>query len=327
MARQKTALWTGVFVLGGTVIAIAALIWLGVADFLTDYQKFVTYFDSSVQGLNIDSEVKFRGIKVGRVEEMKTAPDGTLIEVRLELNQDFTVQDTLRAKLQLTGITGMKYIELDYVERSKRNSYPALSFSPPEKYRVIPSAQAGVEQIEEALQDIYSQIMNIQTGEISIKTVQFLESGTRAFNSFNEFAGGAEMKTLVVRIDDLAETIDSLTTALNVKSYDADIDTALSHFKSSMLSLDNAAESLQYQTESMAVNVKVDTLFNRVNRLVEMSMVLVQQSHYSTNQIMNRFSSTVIELNAALEQLNSLIMSTERYPSNILYSEPPAKEK
>ena len=42
---------------------------------------YVTYFDESVQGLQVDSIVKFRGVDIGTVRKIGVAPDQRLVEV------------------------------------------------------------------------------------------------------------------------------------------------------------------------------------------------------------------------------------------------------
>jgi ABC-type transporter Mla subunit MlaD len=63
-----------------------------------------------VQGLDRGAAVKYRGVAAGRVERIDIAPDGDLIEVKMSIDNryaDLLFKDpTLRAQLQLSGITG-----------------------------------------------------------------------------------------------------------------------------------------------------------------------------------------------------------------------------
>ena len=70
MASQKTKFAVGLFVAMGITLAILVTIWLGMSRFLQKGRFYVTYFDESVQGLDVDSPVKYRGVFTGRVESI-----------------------------------------------------------------------------------------------------------------------------------------------------------------------------------------------------------------------------------------------------------------
>lgn len=61
----------GIFVIGAIVLAVSGLIFFGPGGFLSKSDLYVLYFDSSVKGLNAGSPVRFRGVKIGQVKEIK----------------------------------------------------------------------------------------------------------------------------------------------------------------------------------------------------------------------------------------------------------------
>jgi len=85
MASQKTKFAVGLFLMAGISFFILVTIWLGMSHFLQEGQYYVTYFDESVQGLEVDSIVKYRGVPIGRVEGIDVAPDANLIQVTLKI--------------------------------------------------------------------------------------------------------------------------------------------------------------------------------------------------------------------------------------------------
>jgi hypothetical protein len=70
----------GLFVLIGVSIGFVFVFWLGVSRYSQTGETYAAYFDESVQGLQADSSVKYRGVDVGRVEKIRVAPDNRLIE-------------------------------------------------------------------------------------------------------------------------------------------------------------------------------------------------------------------------------------------------------
>ena len=61
MARQKTNLIIGLFVILGVVMGVVAIIWVGATSYFQKGTTYISYFDESVQGLQLNSAVKFRG--------------------------------------------------------------------------------------------------------------------------------------------------------------------------------------------------------------------------------------------------------------------------
>src|SRR5689334_13518250 len=87
MARKKSVYFVvGFFVTVGTIAAVLAIFWLGASRYFRQGTKYATFFDESVQGLQVDSAVKYRGVEVGSVEKIRVAPDNRLIEVVIKAN-------------------------------------------------------------------------------------------------------------------------------------------------------------------------------------------------------------------------------------------------
>jgi phospholipid/cholesterol/gamma-HCH transport system substrate-binding protein len=169
MATEARKLRVGIFVLAAIGIGLAAAIWLGASRYLTDEEQAVTYFSESVQGLDPGAAVKFRGVPAGRVEHISIAPDDVLIEVVMSLRSSFAdrmLKDPdLRAQLQLSGITGLRYVEIDRHKGDALLKSPELSFKPP--YPLIPSTPSQFKAVTEALQDIYNKVINVDLAGIS----------------------------------------------------------------------------------------------------------------------------------------------------------------
>ena len=74
MARKKfSSFLLGLFVTGGLIILATILVWIGATQYFERGKRYISYFNESVQGLQKDSEVKFRGVKVGRIRSFAFA--------------------------------------------------------------------------------------------------------------------------------------------------------------------------------------------------------------------------------------------------------------
>ena len=113
MARKKfSSFLLGLFVTGGFLILAVILIWIGATQYFERGRSYISYFNESVQGLQKDSEVKFRGVKVGRVEDIVIAPDNRQVGVIMVVDLKFDPTKDYVAQLQLTGITGVMFVNL-----------------------------------------------------------------------------------------------------------------------------------------------------------------------------------------------------------------------
>ena len=65
MENERHYFLVGLFVLGGVLAMFAFTIWLTATDD-SKYQQYRIHFAESVSGLSNGSDVKFRGVKVGK---------------------------------------------------------------------------------------------------------------------------------------------------------------------------------------------------------------------------------------------------------------------
>lgn len=325
MAAQTKALWLGIFVTGGIVIAVGVLIWLGASHWFKETHTYVTYFDSTVQGLTLDAAVKFRGIQVGRVQDIRVAPDGNLIETVMELDPVMVVTDSLRAKVELTGITGMKYIELDYVGPEKQLMHPKLTFKPP--HPVIPSTPGGFEEISQALKNLYDKIWAIDTEGISVRVKQFFEAATLTAAAADSFLADTNLTAWAHTLNRAALRLDSILNEMDAGYYDSEIQASLNEIHQGTQNFNRMFASLEKQASSMKADVKLDSVYQNLNLLITTTTDFLSRFHYQSAQLLTNVSSAVTSLNEAIARLDELMISMETYPSNVLYTAPPPKEK
>jgi phospholipid/cholesterol/gamma-HCH transport system substrate-binding protein len=159
------------------VVAITALVgvtfWVGARRFERESFKAVSYFDESVQGLEVGSPVKWRGVTVGTVAEIGVAPDGRQVQVtsdvyhdalaRLGLAQpnegDPFIDPNLRVQLASAGITGVRFLQADFFD-PVRNPPPSLSFPAPWNY--VPSTPSTLKSVEDSALDILNKFPELE---------------------------------------------------------------------------------------------------------------------------------------------------------------------
>lgn len=158
----------GGFVVGGVVLGLVVLAYLGVRTGKKDTFDVVSYFDESVQGLEVGAPVKARGAKVGQVSKIDIAPDKRRIEVVCELDRALlrrlgvtppaagptgvvkVERKDLRFQLSQIGIAGTLFVNLDIVD-PQRYPPPKLSFETPPNY--VPAVPSTIKDLTEQLHE------------------------------------------------------------------------------------------------------------------------------------------------------------------------------
>lgn len=321
MVKKTRTFWLGAFLVGGTIIAMATLIWLGAWNWFQATDLYATYFDTSVQGLNPDADVKFRGVKVGRVKEIRLAPDGELVEVVMSLEAGVRVSESLRAKVELAGITGMKYVALDKVDGEKLLMHPDLNFT--SRYPVIPSYPGGFEEIGQALKDIYSKIIEIDTGGISVRLKKLLDSAAVSADYANRLLRDPDFTGWARSVNRTAQEVDAAVRQLDFAAYDAEIRRTLAEFRQGAENFNQFTFALGRQASGM----DLDSLARNLNTMVTTTSDVLARLNYQSNQILVGVNHTMESLTQVIYQLNELMEVLESYPSNFLYTAPPPKEK
>lgn len=120
MENRSHAFLAGVFTLLLGIAAVAAIWWFGGKREVTDEYLVVT--QSNVSGLNVQAQVRYRGIRVGKVLSIDLDDDNpadTLIRISVKRGTPVTQGTT--AKLGYQGVTGLAFILL---EDSGKNKAP-----------------------------------------------------------------------------------------------------------------------------------------------------------------------------------------------------------
>ncbi|MDW8313988.1 MAG: MlaD family protein [Rhodovarius sp.] len=177
---MRAAFAVGLLVLVGLGIGFGFLMFLTQDQLAQRGSLYETYFSESVQGLEVGSAVRFRGVAVGRVTEIalvgaryaptdRAARDAAfqLVLVRFALDPralgqgpppEEAVEFGLRTRLASQGLTGVAYIELDYVDIRR---FPA--FQPPWRPQVplIPSMPSTTIQVQTAAEQLLQHLQEL----------------------------------------------------------------------------------------------------------------------------------------------------------------------
>lgn len=112
MENRSYALAAGIFTILLGICAAIAIWWLGQSDESTT--TYVLETRRNVTGLNVQAQVRYRGIRAGKVESIE--PDETdprVILVRINLASRFKLTKGSTAQLGYQGVTGLAYVQIE----------------------------------------------------------------------------------------------------------------------------------------------------------------------------------------------------------------------
>ena len=99
-------------VIGAALIMLFAM-WIAGGDFRRGFNEYDVVFDDPVRGLTDGGEVRFNGIKVGEVQDLRIDPDNTnRVIARIRVSSDVPVREDSEAQLEPIGLTGVTLLQL-----------------------------------------------------------------------------------------------------------------------------------------------------------------------------------------------------------------------
>ncbi len=211
MAGKTSKFMVGLFVTLGIIITVVAIIWIGASKYFEKGNRFVTYFDESVQGLQKDSAVKYRGVEVGRVEQINVAPDNKLISVVMKINLKEDLPKVTIAQLKVAGITGMVFVELDRQKKGEAEQSPKITF--PAEYPVIPSRPSEIAKIMSGVNVAVDKFAQIDTRGIFDQVKSTAAQIEIFFRGKDMEAIIANVKALTGNLKNSSERIDKMIAA------------------------------------------------------------------------------------------------------------------
>ena len=167
MAAERSYTKLGLFVVVAMIVALLTGLFFAQRMRSREVIKLVTYFTDNVSGLDISSPVRFRGVAIGRVSDIRISPTGSAIEVDFEIFQDRlitiggNVQRTqesaklpvfpkIRSRVVGNPVTGEGYLLLDTPKEAPPP--PDLGFTPKGAY--VPSMPSALATLQDRLPEV-----------------------------------------------------------------------------------------------------------------------------------------------------------------------------
>jgi phospholipid/cholesterol/gamma-HCH transport system substrate-binding protein len=151
MEREANYAAVGAFVL--LVLAMASLFvyWYADGREHREFTRYEVYFQGSVSGLTKGSTVRYLGVDIGRVKEMRIDPrSAARVQIVVDVDSTAPVSEKTVAELSLQGVTGLLYVDLLGRSDGKVLADPV----PSERYPVIRSVRSSFDVFVSNLPDV-----------------------------------------------------------------------------------------------------------------------------------------------------------------------------
>ncbi|MCP4412622.1 MAG: MCE family protein [Gammaproteobacteria bacterium] len=291
MINQKAKFFVGLFITAGICLAIITIILLGMNRFLEKGQYYAVYFNESVQGLLVDSPVKYRGVPIGHIERIALAPDSKLIEVILKIETDIALEENMVAQQKAVGITGSKFIELDLMNDSMEASFPELKF--PTEYRVLASSPSNISGLFRSADEIVKKLNSFDVIGISDGLKTTLNSMDQSLKNFDAKRISGDIKTLLTNVN---------------KSFDP-------------VRWNKIITSIEKGTESL------DDILSNTNILLQDTSAMIARTETEVANLGRHILVVGQYLEKASANLEQTLEQVSIQPSQLLFSEPPIEKE
>jgi paraquat-inducible protein B len=309
-------------VLGAVLLAVIGVVAFGSGQLFRETESYISFFEGSVAGLNVAAPVRFRGIEVGRVQDVLLdipgveRQEGDLrIAVIYDLDREWVeargagarLDDPLdigtllalgiRAELGTESlVTGIKYVALDLDPANPVAFTPVVDAPYPE----IPTVDTGLERIEDAVYGIISDL-----GAVPLDSLV-----TVATDAFDRFGQIASSPALAAAIEDLPRTVAALNGTIG------DLREFVVHLDSTVVPMREDVRVAAHQ--ATATFARLDSTLVAVGSVLSGVTGVVQPG----SPVFVQTERAMAELSSASRALRDLADYLERNPAALVRGRP-----
>lgn len=342
MTTKANKFKLGLFVILGFSIGLAALIWIGASHYFERKATYVSYFQESVKGLQKGATVNYRGVGIGRVADIRLAPDGRLIEVVMNLDPNFSVDESLGIRLREQGLTGLRFLEIDTKPPGMKQFTPKIRFNPP--YPVIPAYPSEIQQLKTAMETIYQKILAIDVEGISKKTNELIDealklvknenwpviiselkkstsSFARISEKINTSAKPKDMKKIISNAKKTLEATSKISSILAERMESPGFDVALDDLAKGISAARATFQNLSESTESWNPE-KIGEFSDSLRDIITKTNNVLDKAGSDLDKIGGNLQQSLIQLTRLLEDMEQLVQTMQVQPNVAVFGQP-----
>ena len=316
----------GLFLTLAGALFVGSLFFFGLTSFFQQKTVFVSFFDESLRGLNAGSNVRFRGVKIGEVRDIRLSLGGDAtgrgipviyeidtsrlqdklgvpVDISTPENYKNALSDGLTAKLSSESlVTGQLYVDLDFRPSAKK----AKPWTVNEKFLYIPSTPSLLADVTDQLVKIVQNISKVDFAAI-----------------------GGDLDNLLVRLDKTLADIDAEKTSRNLNATLASVRELIKSgdFQSMAKQVSQTGAAFEKLAHDLrdgkgeigrplaGAIAEMAEATQSANAMAESLTALVESATGPVTEI----EETLIEFRMATEALQSFIEFLRRHPNALIF--------
>jgi len=315
---------------------VIGLVWFFGGATLRHGLLFESYFSESVQGLDVGGTVTYRGVIVGRVTELGlvAAEYGNrsiateidrqtyrLVFVRFEVDPGrigqapgaaaaaAAVQFGLRVRLAAQGITGLSYLELDFVDPTK---YPAQDVPWTPKAAYIPSMPSTLQQVQDAAQQFLAKLNRLDIDAMAASLTGLVADLRTDLDS-------GDVHLTLARSAALLRTLNDSMSAADLPGLTAD----LRRTSGTLRELAQDRDLHRVLANAAVASDHLAAASARLGPLIAALQATAQRTDNGAADLQQGLLPILRDAQAAAASLRETADELRRYPARILLAEPP----
>ncbi|MSU47063.1 MAG: MCE family protein [Lacunisphaera sp.] len=307
----------GMFILGALVIFIVGFLSFGGSSIFSKPSRFLIYFEESVSGLDPGAPLKFNGVRIGRVAVVNVRYDATtkkaLVQTICEINRNVLTDSAgvmidltnpselqvlidrgLRARLNLTGITGLLFVELDFEDVRK---YPADPRFMAEPYPVVPAIPSPISEVQQSIVEIVANLKKVDFATLS-KDLKTLLTTT------NQKLSALDVKALNDKVGAAADAVSTFVNSPEARQTFLNLNAALTDLRVVLARIDGNVGPVSEELKKTLADAQV-------------ALKSLESAATSTQNFVAAQGNVGDEVTAALRQLGDAAAALERLSDSL----------
>ncbi len=355
MTQKANFFKLGLFIIISFILFTGFLIAFGAGKFMKKELICETYFDESVQGLDIGSEVKYKGLRIGVVKSITSTArvyniPSNYILVRFSLEQNAylgqtgktnkdrikkAIADGLRIYLSFKGLTGAAFLETDYVH----GVIPGIKISWKPEYIYIPSRKSRIKRLGDAINQIVENFTHINIVNITTRLDKLLQTLNNKASDLDMAKISRQTENLLAEVRKTNQQISKTIGSAKMKKIIDDAGDTFSGLKSIILNarqpLNSAINDLREttkNTKTITSDIKnglppelrhfyknMNTMIQSLNKTAKMLETIVWIN-------MDTINKTLADFERTSNNLKQLSNELKYYPGRLFFEKPPEKK-
>jgi paraquat-inducible protein B len=160
---------------------------------------------------------------------------GQMIKITDRATLQRLIEEGLRAKIDLVGITGLQFVELDFLDPQQ---FPAPRPETEAEYPVVPTVPSGMSELIANLSKIVNNLGKVDFAELSHELKSLLATA-------NQEVGDLDLKKMVAKVTAAAESIEALAGSAEAKAAVANLNKTATDVQGLVAKLDTQVEPVR----------------------------------------------------------------------------------